>query len=368
LTEQPDPIAFVKRYGRAATVHAAAPGRVNLIGEHTDYNDGFVLPIATPQQTDVLMAPRVDDAVRLWSANVAVSGGHAEYALGTEKRSGTWADYVEGVTTVLRRAGHAIAGFDAAIGSTVPLGAGLSSSASLEVAVLRALNNMFTLGLDALAIARLAHAAETQFVGVPVGIMDQMAASLAARDAALFIDTRSLTYQHLPLPAGTALIVIDSGVTHQHASGAYRTRRHECEAAARYLGVATLRDVTLRTFEAGKVPEPVRRRARHVITENDRVLRARQALQGGDAATLGALLNASHASLRDDFEVSVPDVDRLVALAQAEPGVLGARMTGGGFGGSIVALACRAEASSAARHIAASYTAHGPFEGVVLLP
>jgi galactokinase len=225
-----------------------------------------------------------------------------------------------------------------------------------------------TLGLDALAIARLAHAAETQFVGVPVGIMDQMAASLASREAALFIDTQSLTYERLPLFAGTALIVVDSGVTHHHAGGEYRTRRRQCEEAAHRLGVATLRDATLEALDACALPEPLRRRARHVITENDRVLQARQALHDGDAATFGTLMNASHASLRDDFEVSVPDVDRLVALAQSEPGVLGARITGGGFGGSIVALANRALASPAASRIAAAYTAGGPFAGVVLLP
>jgi galactokinase len=368
LAEPSHQAAFLERYGRPAAVRAAAPGRVNLIGEHTDYNNGFVLPIATPQETEVLMVPRDDRHVRLWSANVVSSDQHARYTLGTESRSGTWVDYVAGVTAALREADQTTPGFDASIRSTVPLGAGLSSSASLEVAVLRALNDVFSLRLDALAVARLAHWAETRFVGVPVGMMDQMAASLALSDSALFIDTRSLTYQRLPLPADTGLIVIDSGVTHRHAGGEYRTRRRECDEAARCLGLASLRDATLQTLESTAVPEPLRRRARHVITENDRVLQARRALQDGDPTDFGMLMNASHASLRDDFEVSVPDVDRLVALAQSEPGVFGARLTGGGFGGSIVALANQALAGPAARRIAAAYSAGGPVAGAVLIP
>jgi galactokinase len=218
LTEQPHPATFVERYGRAPAVRAAAPGRVNLIGEHTDYNHGFVLPVATPRETEVLIAPRDDRDVRLWSANVDGPQRHAEYRIGAERPSDTWVDYVAGVTAALREAGHTISGFDASIMSTVPLGAGLSSSASLEVGALRALNDLFSLRLDPLAIARLAHAAETRFVGVPVGMMDQMASSLGLVDSALFIDTQSMAYERLPLPPETALIVIDSGVTHQHAA------------------------------------------------------------------------------------------------------------------------------------------------------
>jgi galactokinase len=364
LTEQKDRAAFARRYGPPATVRAAAPGRVNLIGGHTDYNDGFVLPIATPQETNVLMASRLDRGVRLWSG-IAGSEGDAGYSLGTENRAGTWDDYVAGVTAVLGR-GSCDSWFRCRHASTVPLGAGLSSSASLEVAVLRALNDLFALGLDAVGIARLAHVAETQFVGVPVGIMDQMAASLGARDSALFIDTRSLTYQHLPLPAETALIVIDSGVTHQHA---WRRLSHPPPRMPRGRQAPGRRQPSRRNPGGTRGRHrTAAQRARHVITEDDRVLRARQALQDGDVLTLGTLMNASHASLRDDFVVSVPDVDSLVALTQSEPGVLGARLTGSGFSRSIVAPAWRAQARSAARRVAALYSAHGPFEGVVVLP
>jgi galactokinase len=368
LTDTQHRAAFAARYGRESTLGVAAPGRVNLIGEHTDYNGGFVLPIVTRQDTRALIGPREDQRVRLWSANLAAPQCDLEYELGRERKTGSWADYVCGVTSVLRAAGTTIGGFDASIASTVPLGAGLSSSASLEVAILRALNELFALGLDALAIARFAHAAESQFVGVPVGMMDQMAVSLGVENAPLFIDTQSLVRESLRLPPHTALIVIDSGVPHEHAAGEYRVRRQECRDAAQHLHVAALRMATLQMLDATPLPDLLRRRTRHVITENQRVLDARQALKDGNATTFGLLMNASHASLRDDFEVSVPDVDRLVELAQAERGVCGARMTGGGFGGAIVGLADVSEALSSAHRIASVYTSGGRFQATVLSP
>jgi galactokinase len=343
---------FAQLFGRAATVHAAAPGRVNLIGEHTDYNGGFVLPIATPQQTVVGLAPRPDAMVRAWSANVAGADRWQRYRTGAEQRTGGWIDYVAGVTASLREAGHAVGGFDARISSDVPLGAGLSSSASLEVALLRALKSAFALEIDALAIARIAQRAETELVGAPVGIMDQMAASFADAQAALFLDTQSLAFERLPLPAAASLIVIHSGVTHRHPGGEYRIRRAECDEAARRLGVASLRAVDVDRLPSLALPPPLDRRVRHVVTENARVIDARDALRRGDAAALGALMSASHASMRDDFEVSTPEIDVLVRLAQDAPGVWGARLTGGGFGGSIVALARAHDAASVAQRIA----------------
>jgi len=293
-----------------------------------------------------------------------------EYELGGEHKNGSWTDYLQGVTHVLAAATRAgdlaapaggagiITGFDARISSSIPLGAGLSSSASFEVAMLRALRAAFALPLDDLMVARLGQRVETDFVGAPVGIMDQMAASLADGGAALFVDTRSLGYEKVPLPAHADLVVIDSGVTHGHAAGEYRTRRAECERAATALGVRFLRDLSVSDLDRiAALPPPLDRRARHVVTENARVLAAVAALRAGDLPTLGALLAAGHVSLRDDFEVSIPEIDLLVSIAARTDGVHGARLTGGGFGGSVVVLADRDRAATAAATIADEYAA-----------
>jgi galactokinase len=306
--------------------------------------------------------------VRAWSASVAERERWATYSLGSEARQGVWGDYVAGVTQSLRESGASLGGFDARISSTVPLGGGLSSSASLEVALVRAINEGFQLNLDPVTIAKIAHRAETDLVGAPVGIMDQMAASLADAAAALFLDTQSLAFERLPLPPDAALIVIHSGQTHQHTGGEYRVRRAECDEAARRLGVRLLRQISVGDLARAQLPPPLDRRVRHVVTENDRVLRARDALRDGAAAALGALMSASHQSMRDDFEVSTPEIDTLVALAQAEAGVFGARLTGGGFGGSIVAIAASEVARDAARRIAAGYARRVPYSPTILLP
>jgi galactokinase len=349
-------------------IRASAPGRVNLIGEHTDYNDGFVLPIATPQGTVVELRRRDDRVVSASSANMPEASRTIAFTLGEETRTGGWSDYVAGVTSSLRERGVDIGGFDAAIASTLPLGAGLSSSASLEVALLRAIDAAFALRLDPVAIASIAHRAETGLVGAPVGIMDQMAASLADARAALFLDTRTRAFERLPLPEGTALIVIHSGVAHRHAAGDYRVRRRECEEAAHLLGVAALRDASDASLADMALPEPIDRRARHVVTENARVMQAVAALRAADARAFGALMNASHVSMRDDFEVSTPEVDALVDLAQREATVFGARLTGGGFGGSIVALAEAGGAPAAAIRIAGAYRQRTNIEPTILVP
>ncbi len=346
-------------------VTADAPGRVNLIGEHTDYNGGFVLPAAIPQRTCVELTLRDDDQVVAESEGL----GGGTYRLGHERRGGGWLDYAQGLTAVLAAEGHRLTGFEVRVRSEVPIGSGLSSSAALEVALLRALRQAFDLPPDDVQIALLAQRAENDFVGARVGIMDQMAASLADEHTALFLDTRSLVYERVPLPPNGELVVVHSGVVHDHASGDYNTRRAECERAAELLGVAQLRDLDLGDLpRVESLPAPLDRRARHVVTEDARVLEAVDALRAGDARRLGALFLASHASMRDDYAVSVPDVDQLVDLAAADPDVFGARLTGGGFGGSIVALAAAGTARRVARDLTERYARSSGRVATVLVP
>lgn len=360
---------FSRVYHDEASVVQSAPGRVNLIGEHTDYNGGFVLPMAIPQRTWAALTRRPGTRVRVASASLGSGDRVRDFQLGAEAPTRTWIDYVQGLTRALREAGFTLDGFDLMIVSDVPLGSGLSSSAALEVSVLRGLRELLALSLDDVALARIGQRAENDFVGAPVGIMDQMAASLADDHTALFLDTRSLTYEQVPLPGGAALIVINSGVAHNHASGDYRTRRAECERAAAALGVPLLRDLGITDLpKVMALPDPIDRRARHVITENQRVLDAVAAMKQGDLRALGALFTASHISQRDDYEVSVPDVDRLVQIAEAEPSVYGARLTGGGFGGSIVALVDKQSAASVAARVAATYASSGASTPAVLVP
>ncbi len=360
---------FERQFGHAAEIGESAPGRVNIIGEHTDYNGGFMLPIALPHRTDVLLAQRSDPLVWVRSLDVAGSSPLAHYVLGEERRQGGWLDYIQGVTHVARSVRESVSGCDLLISSQVPIGKGLSSSAALQVSVLRAFNRAWRLDLDDLSIAKLAHLAETEFVGAPVGMMDQMAASLGSENAALLIDARSLAFESVPLPDDVELAVLDSGISHNHASGEYRVRRRECEEAARRLGTAQLRDLDesdLRRLD--DLPPILARRARHVITENARVLATVSAFRAGDITAAGALLSASHASLRDDFEVSIDEIDRLVDLATAECDVLGARITGGGFGGAVVALCRRPHAAAVARRVIEAYRALTQRNGAVLLP
>lgn len=349
--------SFAEIFGAEPAVTARAPGRVNLIGEHTDYSEGFVLPTAIPRFTSAQLRPRGDKTVRAISENTG-NGQPVVFELGSESKDGGWTDYIKGVTVALARAGYQHNGFDVKLASTVPLGAGLSSSASLEVSVLRAIRQAFALELDDVKLALLGQKAETDFVGAPVGVMDQMASSLADTGTALMLDTRTLAYERLPIPANVDLVVINSAVTHSHAGGEYRTRRAECEAAAAALGVRMLRDLTPADLpRIEQLPEAQRKRARHVVKENARVQAFAQALRAGDLPALGALLYEGHASLRDDFQVSVAETDLIVELARATPGVFGARLTGGGFGGSVVVLVERDKASAIAASLAKSYAA-----------
>lgn len=344
-----------------------APGRVNLIGEHTDYHEGFVLPTVIPQRTRVDLERRADRRVRASSA--ALDGGWEGYDVGQERPGRGWLDYIQGVTVMLARDGVRLPGFDARIESTVPVGAGVSSSAALEVSLLRALRILLELELDDVRLAKIAQAAETEFVGAPVGIMDQMVVSLGRDREALFLDTRTLDVRRLPLPPSIELVVIDSAVPHAHAGGEYATRRRESFDAAAALGAERLRDVDLSALSRIEaLPPLLRRRARHVVTENARVLDAVDALHAGDAGRLGALFRASHVSMRDDYETSTPEIDALVRIADAHAEVHGARLTGGGFGGSIVALATAGRGNAVAGEIRDAYRKETGRNAIVLVP
>jgi galactokinase len=360
---------FSQTFGRPADVAVRAPGRVNLIGEHTDYNGGDVLPMALPLRTRAQLARRADRGVHAATTTPPFNGKPAIYELGGEARRGTWLDYVQAVTQVLAQDGYQLPGFDLLIESDLPAGSGLSSSAALMVAVLRALRELERLPIDDLAIARLAHRGETGLVGSPVGVMDPVACSVGSEGTALHLNTRTLEYELVPLPDGVEIALIDSGISHHHASGGYRTRRAECSVAARDLGVALLTDLgTADLPRVARLPEPLDRRARHVITEHARVAAAVAAMRAGALPELGALIKASHQSMRDDFEVSLPDIDLLASLANAEPEVWGARLTGGGFGGVVLVLCRTGSAAATAARVSATYRDRTGRESRVLLP
>lgn len=339
--------SFLELYGREPRLFRA-PGRVNLIGEHTDYNDGFVLPLAIDRATVVAGAPREDSMVRVHSLNFRES---AEFDLKEEGKRlrKVWLDYVEGVARELEQRGARLRGADLALLSDVPLGAGLSSSAALEVSVGFALLSLSGLGVDRKSLALAAQSAEHNYVGAKVGIMDQLVSVLGQSGHALLIDCRSLDTTQIPLDTSRAVFVVcDSHVKHELASSEYNRRREECEKGVeglrRFLPkIRALRDVSLQEFDLYEpfLPETIRRRCRHVITENERTLAAAEALRSGRMAEMGQLMFRSHESLRDDYEVSCAELDLLVEIAAETAGVLGARMTGGGFGGCTVNLVSR---------------------------
>jgi galactokinase len=335
---------FAKSYGRAPDVVWSAPGRVNLIGEHTDYNGGFVLPFALAERTAVAAARRGDDTITVTSASYGA--GVAITGLGrvVPGQAAGWPAYPLGVAWAIAR-DHSLPrlpGVDLFIDSEVPAGAGLSSSAALEMAVGGALADLWDLDLTAPELARLGQRAENEFVGAPTGIMDQYASLLGQPDAAVFLDCRSLETRIVPLrlgPAGLALVLADTGERHAHAAGGYAARRASCEKAARELGVPALRDVHTADLPRieGVLDDETFRRVRHVVTEDARVEATVAALQAGAMKTVGRHLTASHRSMRDDYEITTPALDLAVEAALAA-GALGARMTGGGFGGSTITL------------------------------
>ena len=331
--------AFSERHGRGPSGVWTAPGRVNLIGEHTDYNEGYVMPFALAQRVTMAAAPRGDDR---WSVT-SLTNDSTETFTRADLHPGMsgWQAYVAGIVWALEGAGHAIGGANLVLTSNVPVGAGLSSSAALECATAITLIDINDLDIAPLDRAKLARRCENEFVGAPTGLMDQAAATLCTSDHALFFDCRTLDCEQVKMDltaAGLELMVLDTKTPHALVDSEYAIRRASCEDASRLLGVAALRDVTDVDTPLTKLPDPVmRRRVRHVVTENARVLKAAEVLQAGKFDDLAPLLDASHTSMRDDFEITVPAVDLAVATAR-KAGALGARMTGGGFGGCIVAL------------------------------
>ena len=342
-----------------------APGRINLIGEHTDYNDGLVMPVALRLGVTVETGSR-DDGIAHLTTEAPISPSEASYELGIERRDGTWVDRARGVTSILARDRVDIGGFDAVIRSDLPLGAGLGSSAAFAIALLRSLSELFDRPLDDTAIVRIAHAAETEFAGARAGLLDQLASVFGRPSEALLIDMRDQAMRTIPVPPTVELAVIDSGTRHEHATGGYNRRREECEDACRHLGIASLRDLDERPLDTilERLPPPLDRRVRHVVSENARVRDAVVALGARDDARLGELLSASHRSLRDDYEVSTPELDRLVELAGAA-GSFGARMVGGGFGGSIIALTRRGAAKDIAFRVLEGYGGGGRLVAIV---
>jgi galactokinase len=326
-----------------------APGRVNLIGEHTDYNDGFVLPMAIDREVRIEFEPRTDRRVIVGSDRFEEP---CDFSLDRLERGEGWIEYVKGIAWALQESGRTLAGWEGSVSSRVPVGAGLSSSAALELAVARTFAAASSLPWEPVEMARLARKAEAEWVGVQCGIMDPLACAAARKGHALLIDCRTLRIDPVPLPAGTAVAVLDTGTRRRLADSGYNERRAQCEEAARTLGVKALRDAAAGLDRLGGI---LQRRARHVVSENERTLRAAEAMKAGDAEKLGGLMDASHASLRDDYEVSTPALDAIVEIARTQPGCFGARMTGAGFGGCAVALVRQDAAADLSEKVVEAY-------------
>jgi galactokinase len=353
--------AFQQHYGAAPRIFRA-PGRVNLIGEHTDYNDGFVLPMAIDRETAVAIAPRSDRILRIGSLNL---DDFRELDLNNigPGRQGSWIDYVEGIASALTSRGLALSGADIALKSDVGIGSGLSSSAALEIALGAALVAVSGGSIDKLSLALAGQTAEHLHVGIQCGIMDQFTSVHAQENHAILLDCRTLQAKQIPLNLHEKGIVLcDSKVRHTLASSEYNQRRRDCQSGVKLLGavlpgIRALRDVTAVEIESYRslLPETVFRRCRHVINENARTLKAAGALSAGDSAEMGRLMSASHQSLRDDYQVSCRELDILVESAEAQPGVFGARMTGGGFGGCTVNLVERSSFESFREKVSRAY-------------
>ena len=353
--------AFKKQFRKAADRVARAPGRVNLIGEHTDYNDGFVMPMAIERDVLVAFARRGDRQVILYSLDF---DDRTAFPLDDIQKDPvhTWSNYARGVARELQTEGLELPGLEVAIQGNVPIGAGLSSSAALEVAMATAFLAAAGVHLDPVKVALLAQRAENRFVGMQCGIMDQFISALGQAGHALYIDCRDLSYQPVPMPSGVRIVICDTMTRRGLVDSAYNERRQQCEEAVRLLrevlpGIRALRDV--RSIDLARyaelLPGVVRKRALHVVSEDERVIEAMMALRQGDAELFGRLMDASHASLRDNFEVSSPELNLMVELAQKAPGCLGARMTGAGFGGATVNLVREADVSAFVQTVAASY-------------
>jgi len=356
---------FTELYGYAPHGVWSAPGRVNLIGEHTDYNEGFVLPFAINKRTVLALGLREDGILRIASSFADEVAEIAISDLAPEELNG-WSAYPFGVAWAIGQFGADLAGVpgvDIFIDSVVPVGAGLSSSAAIESAVALALNDVWQLGFDRPTLAKIGQLAENKAVGAPTGIMDQSASLLGKKDSAVFLDCRTLEAQVIDLgfaAAGLELLIIDTGVSHSHSTGGYASRRASCEEGARVMGVPALRDLTVDDLPRAQelLDDETFRRVRHVVTEDQRVLDTVRALREEGPAAIGELMDASHRSMRDDFEISVPELDLAVETALAN-GAIGARMTGGGFGGAAIALISADAVSRLQVAIDGAFAEHG---------
>jgi galactokinase len=345
---------FRKAFGGEPDALVRAPGRVNLIGEHTDYNEGFVLPAAIDRDLCIAIRVRSDGLVDVRSE------GHEGHVIALDRfedKTEGWGGYVQGVAWALAEAGHRPAGWDGAIASDIPVGAGLSSSAAIELATARAFATASGIEWDPTPIAKLCQRAENVWVGVACGLMDQLASARGRRDNAILLDCRSLELEWVPIPHRASIAILDTGTRRELQSSAYNERRRECEEAAAALGVRSLREVSAADLRSGstETSSPVWRRARHVVTENDRTVAAAEAMRAGDAESMGRLMNESHASLRDDFAVSSEALDAIVEAARVADGCFGARLTGAGFAGCAVALVDRSAVADFERVISNAY-------------
>lgn len=355
ITKQAISQLFHQQFGDEPQIVVRAPGRVNIIGEHTDYNDGFVLPMAIDRAIWIALRPRPDREIHLHSLDYQET---AVFHLDTLAREADhWPEYVKGVTWALQSDNIQLQGWEGIVAGDIPRGAGLSSSAALELATARASLALTGQPWEPARMAQLCQRAENEWVGVNCGIMDQMASAASEAGHALLIDCRSLATRAVPLPPATAVVVMDTATRRGLVDSAYNERRQQCEAAAQQFGVPALRDVSITEFLAHEetLDPLIRRRARHVISEDVRTLNTVTAMQHGDSALAGSLMNESHQSLRDDYEVSSRELDQMVQIAQAQPGCFGARMTGAGFGGCAIALIAAETAVSFAEKVASTY-------------
>ncbi len=363
MTERDELTAAFRRHFDGEPRFFRAPGRVNLIGEHTDYNDGFVMPAAIEYEARTAAAARSDNRIRFFAFDLDES---AEFDLDAPTPARHhWSDYAFGTALTLKQAGHAITGADIVMSSSVPFGSGLSSSAAFEVSVGYTLLALSGIEIDTVELAKLCQRAENDYVGMRCGIMDQFISANGTRDHALMIDCRSLETRAVPIDSRARIVVANSMVHHTHAGGEYNKRRASCEEGVAELApaiggtITALRDITPEMLKAHRhlLSEETWRRCRHVIAENARVLDAAVALEKGDLEACGALMNASHVSMRDDYEISCKEIDILVDIAQAQPGVYGSRMTGGGFGGCTVSLVAADKVDAFIATVAAEYEA-----------
>ena len=342
--------AFTSRFGGRPRVFAA-PGRINIIGEHTDYSEGLVMPAAIDRRCVVAMARNGSDTIRALAL-----GRHEEAEIAPVfVRSGSWVDYVSGVRQSLRDAGIEVPGCDLVIHGNVPEGAGVSSSAALEVSTMLAMLACAGVTAGPVDIALWAQSAESKYVGVPCGVMDQFVSANGVAGHALVLDCRSLTYERAPIPPNVAFLLVDSTVRHRLVDGGYAARRADCETAAELLGLRVLRDASHAMLDKSVLSERQMRRARHVVSENERVVLTSLALAAGDLSKVGRLMNESHASLRDDFDVTCKETDILADIASQISGVYGARQMGGGFGGAVLACVDAGAVEAASRTITATY-------------